>query len=142
MKKRLTWKNNYGDGSCTDDLVLWVDGKPTDTIISPCSGFNTIYIEGEEFQICDTKKEGKEIAMEEIAERGLYMPDNLENLGFAIEQRWEFGFLEEHYEEFSKEELKALVHALLVYVEGESREEKMRNQHLAIKLAYGNLLGL
>ena len=28
------WKKSYGDGELTDDYVLWVNGKPTNIVIS------------------------------------------------------------------------------------------------------------
>ena len=28
------WKKSYGDGELTDDYVLWLNGKPTDIVIS------------------------------------------------------------------------------------------------------------
>ena len=38
MKKNLVWKKDYGTGEETDDSVLWVNGKPTDTVISGWNG--------------------------------------------------------------------------------------------------------
>lgn len=53
------WRKTYGDGFITDDYVLWVDGKPTDYVISPISGCYTAFEGNEEIGIYDSVKDAK-----------------------------------------------------------------------------------
>jgi len=55
------WRRSYGDGECTEDYVLWVNGEPTDTYISEVSTkCYALYIEGEEVGLFNTIKEAKD----------------------------------------------------------------------------------
>ena len=73
-KTKLTWRRDYGDEMETDDTVLWVNGKPTETIISPYGGCYVLYINGEEYQLCNTRAEAKEVALDVIKKGGALCP--------------------------------------------------------------------
>lgn len=62
----IRWKKDYGDGEYTEDLVLWLDGKPTNHSICDCGGFKSVFVYGEEIAMVDTFKEGKEMIREEL----------------------------------------------------------------------------
>ena len=62
----IRWKKDYGDGEYTEDLVLWLDGHPTDNCISDCGGFKSVFVGGVEIAMVDTFKEGKEMIREEL----------------------------------------------------------------------------
>jgi SH3-like domain-containing protein len=68
--KRMVWRKDYGDGYETEDLVLWVDGKPTDTIINEYSEECYILdVDGEEIGLYDTKADAKRDALEILKKR-------------------------------------------------------------------------
>lgn len=61
-KKNWKWCKGYGDGEETDDLVLWVNKNPTETIISPISSKCFVaYKEGKEIGVFDTKTQAKKV---------------------------------------------------------------------------------
>lgn len=65
MAKKV-WKCSYGNGEITDDSVLWINGKPTDNVVSGWAGCWFAYKDNEEIGVYPTKKEAKEaILMEE-----------------------------------------------------------------------------
>ena len=57
--KNLKWKRDYGDGEQTDDFVLWVNGKPTDNVISGWRGCWYGYINNQEIGMFESVKEAK-----------------------------------------------------------------------------------
>lgn len=59
--KKNGWFRDYGDGYETDDTVLWVDGEPTENIVSPISSQCFYgYYEGTEIGVFPTRSEAKE----------------------------------------------------------------------------------
>ena len=72
MAKKKVWRKSYGDGECTDDSVLWINGKPTKNIVSPCSGCFFAYCDNKEIGVYDSRKNAKE----EIECRLLYKEVN------------------------------------------------------------------
>lgn len=69
---KSVWRKTYGDDELTDDYVLWIDGKPTDIVISPCSGCWFLMGGKEEIFIADTVKECKEAYLELIKRQETY----------------------------------------------------------------------
>lgn len=59
----IRWKKDYGDGEYTEDLVLWLDGHPTNSYICDRGGFKSVFVGDEEIAMVDTFKEGKEFIM-------------------------------------------------------------------------------
>ena len=113
-KTKLTWRMDYGDEIESDDTVLWVNDKPSETIISPCGGCYVLYINGKEYQLFNTRNEARKVALDVIKREGLYAPRNYKRVMATINQGTEQRYIEEHYEDFTKEELKELVKSLLV----------------------------
>lgn len=74
MKKKekkvtLTWKRDYGDGMDTDDSVLWINGNPSNIIISGVDGGCLyLYINEKEMAIGETRKELKLMLEEDFKE--------------------------------------------------------------------------
>lgn len=68
MAKKWTWRKDYGDGCCTDDSVLWIDGKPTNNCVSGISSCcHTAYVDDVNLGIYfDTVKEAKQAILEEL----------------------------------------------------------------------------
>ena len=65
-KINLKWKRDYGDGVETDDTILWIDGKPTQNIVSQASGIYYTYINNKMVYMADSRKEAKEFILEEL----------------------------------------------------------------------------
>lgn len=65
----IKWKKDYGDGYETDDSVLWIDGNPTENIVSPCSGYFTAYVNGNEEYISDTRTDAKNYVLDALGYR-------------------------------------------------------------------------
>lgn len=65
-KLRLAWKHNAGDGELTYDWYLWVNGKPTNHLISQWSGIYSYYEDGVEIGMTDTLKDAKSLLLKEI----------------------------------------------------------------------------
>lgn len=63
---KLNWKKSYGDGQYTIDTVLWIDGKPTDNVISPVSGYYSLYVNDERYGEADTISEAKETILKAL----------------------------------------------------------------------------
>lgn len=70
--KKSVWRKTYGDGELTDDYVLWIDGEPTDVVISPLSGCWSLMNGKEEIYIADTVKECKEAYSEIMVRQETY----------------------------------------------------------------------
>lgn len=60
-KIKMAWKRDYGDGELTDDAVLWINGKPTDLVISGGEEgwFGVLYWGNKKLATADTRKELK-----------------------------------------------------------------------------------
>lgn len=65
----LKWKKDYGDGSYTEDTILWIDGEPTDNIISPSSGFYVVYVNGIKEYITDNRKDARDYILNALGLR-------------------------------------------------------------------------
>lgn len=55
----LKWRKTYGDGDYTDDLVLWIDGKATNHVISQNSGYYVCYIDDVNSYITNSVRDAK-----------------------------------------------------------------------------------
>ena len=66
--KKIQWKKDYGDGECTDDTVLWINGQPTTCVISGLSSqCRCAYMDDEHIGFYyDTNKEVKELIFEKL----------------------------------------------------------------------------
>ena len=65
---KKSWKRDYGDGYETDDTVLWINGKPTENIVSPLSSeCYFAYVEGIEVGMFSTRKEAKQYIENELS---------------------------------------------------------------------------
>ena len=62
---KITWKKDSGDHEETYDTYMWVDGKPTQNCVSPCSGIYFAYLNDREIGMADTCKEAKQMILEE-----------------------------------------------------------------------------
>lgn len=62
-KMKITWKRDSGDHQETYDSYMWINGKPTDNCISPCSGVYYAYLNNRQIGMADSAKEAKEMIM-------------------------------------------------------------------------------
>lgn len=65
-KEKLVWKHDSGDHEETYDWYLWINGKPTENLISQWSGIYSYYEDGVEIGIADTLREAKQLLLEEL----------------------------------------------------------------------------
>lgn len=56
---KIVWRRNAGDNEPTLDTYMWVNGKPTDNLISPCSGCYYVYFNNRQIGVADSLKEAK-----------------------------------------------------------------------------------
>ena len=68
LVKSLRWRKDYGDGECTDDTVLWINGHPTSCVISGLSSqCRCAYIDDHRVGFYyDTNKKVKEVILNKL----------------------------------------------------------------------------
>ena len=64
--KKISWRRNSGDDIETYDSYLWIDGEPTDHLVSQASGVYYGYINDKEFGMFDSLKEAKQAILKEL----------------------------------------------------------------------------
>ena len=63
MKNKIVWKRDSGDHEETYDSYMWINGEPTENLVSPCSGVYFAYFNNKEIGMADSLKEAKEMIL-------------------------------------------------------------------------------